>query len=89
MLVEGRAPVIRTKANGFESRDVRVLSLVFSHTIGISSGYVSRMQTSNVIEISLFRKRCKINNFFTKINLINFTKGVNLLEFNQTNFKLC
>ena len=58
-----RRPLVPNLGPGFESCDERVLPLGFFHTIGASTGYVSRKQTSSAINISLFRNRCKINKF--------------------------
>ena len=48
-----RALASHTKGPGFESRDERVLPLGFFHTNGVNTGYVSRKQTSSMINISL------------------------------------
>ena len=53
----GRYSGSRSKGLGFESLDERVKPLGFFNTDGVSTSYVSRKQTSSVINVSLITLR--------------------------------
>ena len=75
-----------TKGPGIESRDERVLPLQTVHTHGASTGYISRKQTSNVINETANSLgaawRVKMNDyiFFSTTDLSVFVLNISCLK---------